>query len=556
MRFNNRNPNLKTMKKAYKYIFFTFFYSFTFSLLAQPANNLCEDAIEFTDLENGCITVDNTGATNDNYSAGCLDYSNTIWFKFTSQGYNATINVSGDADINRPQFAVFEIEFGEDGCDLNNVNGVFCFDGPGGNWDELEGIAMTEPGIEYYVQVVTNTGGGGDPGDVTVCIDNPEPEIGRGCDVDVTICEGNTAGPFDFRPSSTGGPAADTDFARGSCLTGVAGLTHDYAWVLLNIAEEGDLNILLDGDDDTGFLDLIVFNVPQGMDPCVAVQDPDNEIACNYAIASSGCVELGDEFDCTASAEAPTVEAGDQIMIIVHDYSNSHEEFTISIGDPPSAQTGYLDASIDPAGPFCIDDEDVFLSAAVGGGLWTGNGIVNSSSGVFSPNEAGVGTHIITYTLTGDCGDEQTTSITVVDDCLLLPVELIFFDVRAEEDKNVILWTTKSEINNDYFIVEFSTNGVDWRKIEKVNGAGNTSKKQTYSLSHDNFPSEINYYRLTQYDFDGDNETFHIISIDNRTNVKLIKTINSIGQEVDENYKGIVIEYYDDGSTIKRYQNK
>ena len=46
------------------------------------------------------------------------------------------------------------------------------------------------------------------------------------------------------------------------------------------------------------------------------------------------------------------------------------------------------------------------------------------------------------------------------------------------------------------------------------------------------------------------------MSIDNSIERGLIKTINTLGQEVDETYKGIVIEYYDDGTTIKRYQNE
>ena len=526
----------------------------TFNLFAQPTNNLCEDAIEFTDLEGGCVTVNNTGATNDSYIATCLGYNNTIWFKFTAQGYNATITVDGDNNINRPQFAVFEIEFGEDGCDIDNVNGGFCFNGPGGNWDEITGISMTEPGVEYYVQVVTNTGGGGSSGSVTVCIDNPEPVEGTGCGVDATICDGNTAGPFNFRPSSTGGPGADTDFARGSCFTGVAGLTHDYAWVLLNISESGGLNLLINGDGTTGFLDLIVYNVPPGMDPCVAVQDPDNEIACNYAGSSSGCVELGNEFDCPSSVVAPEVIAGDQLMIIVHDYSNRHDEFTISLGEPPAAQTGSLDATINPAGPFCLESENEFLSAVVGGGVWSGTGITGSTSGVFSPAEAGLGEHEITYALSGDCGDEQTTTITVIDDCNSLPIQLLSFTAQPKNDHNLIRWSTESETNNDRFVLDYSDNGFNWRTIEVMQGAGNSTTRIDYYFEHRNVNSGINYYRLTQIDFDGTSEEFPIISVDNRNNRFIVRSINIMGQEVHDSYTGFIINIYNDGSTEKVYK--
>ena len=71
-------------------------------------------------------------------------------------------------------------------------------------------------------------------------------------------------------------------------------------------------------------------------------------------------------------------------------------------------------ATITPAGPFCVNNANAFLAAVTPGGSWSGNGIVNASTGEFSPTAAGAGTHTITYTISGSCGDVQTTTIQVI----------------------------------------------------------------------------------------------------------------------------------------------
>ena len=83
--------------------------------------------------------------------------------------------------------------------------------------------------------------------------------------------------------------------------------------------------------------------------------------------------------------------------------------FTIIVNDQ-------FNAAITPAGPFCASNTNTFLAAADPGGTWSGNGIVNTSTGEFSPSVAGAGTHTITYSISGTCGDTQTTSIQVIAD--------------------------------------------------------------------------------------------------------------------------------------------
>ena len=134
----------------------------------------------------------------------------------------------------------------------------------------------------------------------------------------------------------------------------------------------------------------------------------------------------------------------------------------------------------------------------------------------------------------------------------VLPIELIEFGGYNEDEVNNLYWITASEINNDYYIVENSINGYDWELVGTMRGAGNSNTGLVYDFDHIDYKDSLNYYRLTQVDFDGARETFRTIVIDNKVEAKvLIRTVNLMGQEVDENYKGIKALIYSDNSVRK-----
>lgn len=100
--------------------------------------------------------------------------------------------------------------------------------------------------------------------------------------------------------------------------------------------------------------------------------------------------------------------------------------------------------------------------------------------------------------------------------------------------------------------MKHSSDGFNWSIINKVHGKGNSTSSNSYSVEHKNYPNAINYYRLTQTDYDGKSETFPVISIDNLVEVRLVKRFNILGQEVDTDSEGMVIEVYSDGNTSKK----
>ncbi len=83
-----------------------------------------------------------------------------------------------------------------------------------------------------------------------------------------------------------------------------------------------------------------------------------------------------------------------------------------------------------------------------------------------------------------------------------LPVELTEFNCKLIDDKVFINWVTASEKNNSHFDVEKSTDGKTFKILATVEGKGNSQNLNVYNQI-DKTPSEINYYRLKQVDFDG-----------------------------------------------------
>jgi hypothetical protein len=96
----------------------------------------------------------------------------------------------------------------------------------------------------------------------------------------------------------------------------------------------------------------------------------------------------------------------------------------------------------------------------------------------------------------------------------VLPVKLTDLSASINSAAKVeIKWTTETELNNDFFTIEKSSNGLDYKAIGSVRGAGTTNNSHDYSFT-DNHPYEGSaYYRLKQNDFDGKHEYFGPITI-------------------------------------------
>jgi hypothetical protein len=133
-----------------------------------------------------------------------------------------------------------------------------------------------------------------------------------------------------------------------------------------------------------------------------------------------------------------------------------------------------------------------------------------------------------------------------------LPVELTQFEGLPYQQWNVIKWSTDSEQNSSHFDLESSIDGENWRKITTIPSAGNSTEELKYSYIDYNINSLV-YYRLQQFDIDGQFKTYGPISITKASKEKkIVKYINLMGQEVNpDNTTGLILEIYDDGTMKK-----
>ncbi|MEM9992033.1 MAG: hypothetical protein AAF738_09725, partial [Bacteroidota bacterium] len=94
------------------------------------------------------------------------------------------------------------------------------------------------------------------------------------------------------------------------------------------------------------------------------------------------------------------------------------------------------------------------------------------------------------------------TALVQVEEENPVPVELVTFQVKAEDCLNTLWWQTASELNFSHFEVERSEDGMHFEQLTKVAGAGNTLQLQTYGYKDAVKTAGTYYYRLKSVDLD------------------------------------------------------
>jgi hypothetical protein len=153
----------------------------------------------------------------------------------------------------------------------------------------------------------------------------------------------------------------------------------------------------------------------------------------------------------------------------------------------------------------------------------------------------------------GVCSQDNSSYVkmTIVNP---LPIELIYFKGKKMDDGNLLEWESATETNNDYYTIYRSNYPIDWHDIVKIDGVGTSTFSHHYHYLDRDFLNDINYYYLTQTDFDGNTKKYEIISIDNRSIVaELVRVTNILGQDINFDTPGLKIFQYADGTIIKRY---
>ena len=195
--------------------------------------------------------------------------------------------------------------------------------------------------------------------------------------------------------------------------------------------------------------------------------------------------------------------------------------------------TGVPPTSITPSGYNIIEVDVVFLSPTNGGltlvdhnntliqfishdgpltavdGPAAGQSAENIGTQTSSGNSIrlqGIGSEYndFTWNIPGDsdCGFENVGQELLAPD-EALPVELLYFEAITVEDYVELKWATASENNNQYFVIEKSSDGFNFESIAQIPGAINSNVEIRYLYPDHTAMSPVVYYRLVQVDTDG-----------------------------------------------------
>ena len=143
-----------------------------------------------------------------------------------------------------------------------------------------------------------------------------------------------------------------------------------------------------------------------------------------------------------------------------------------------------------------------------------------------------------------------------------LPVELVYFRGKMLPKGVVLEWQTASELNNDFFEVEVSSDGENYIIIAKIEGQGTSTAINNYEHT-DRYPSSgLNYYRLKQTDFNGDFAFSKVISVMNDSPARLsfsaypqpaVSHLTLQIMAIDDTSEMIISIYNLDGMVIKGF---
>ncbi len=122
---------------------------------------------------------------------------------------------------------------------------------------------------------------------------------------------------------------------------------------------------------------------------------------------------------------------------------------------------------------------------------------LRNSSGDFGAYDMAIDNNNNIYLGGGETGGFCTIKI----NSGIIPIELVSFNIKSENDRVMLNWLTATEINNKGFEIERRSD--KWEMIGFVSGFGTTTESHSYTFTDTDPNTGRNTYRLRQVDFDG-----------------------------------------------------
>jgi len=96
-------------------------------------------------------------------------------------------------------------------------------------------------------------------------------------------------------------------------------------------------------------------------------------------------------------------------------------------------------------------------------------------------------------------------NLVAIPSVIPLSITLVSFNAEKNHSKTSVdlNWQTASEFNSAYFLIERSTDGINFKTIGKLDAVGYSTQLLSYFFTDEESVLGINYYRLDQFDLNG-----------------------------------------------------
>ena len=246
-----------------------------------------------------------------------------------------------------------------------------------------------------------------------------------------------------------------------------------------------------------GNLDIANFSLSGGLNNTLSIY-PGGDVDISNSISMTGSAGLNIQSSGSLDVIGSVNVGGGNVLTI---------DGNMTVGDDMTLLDG---ASVDVAGYLEVAD-----ILALNWNSITGDGII--SAGTITCSD-------------GSCTDQIGPSI--------LPIELTYFNVFSNKTHITLNWQTATELNNEYFTLERSADGVTYKIIGTVKGAGTSMSLINYSFTDTKPLNGVSYYRLTQTDYDGKFEVFSPVAVSylNENEIKI--SSNPSAKEINISMNG------------------
>ena len=265
----------------------------------------------------------------------------------------------------------------------------------------------------------------------------------------------------------------------------------------------------------------------------------DPGISCGVApTATGGC---GTSYSATSNGNGEWIHISDnngQRIVSINDMFNNlgtiNVDYNINAGAVRQDEENYpvlnrdWQINVTSDGPatvrFYLSEQELQELIASGGTLdLAGINLLRRSSGACGDQTAGApqvvsanysmedfsaANHLLEYKISG------FSTFFGRSNAAVLPLELSYFNGKAEEKWNLLRWASSKEVNTEVHEIERLVDGeTRWEVIGQVPAAGNSDQEVTYEWS-DYRPFPLGYYRIKTVDFDGSFQYSPIIDLE------------------------------------------